>query len=136
AVLAEGGTRRALVVHGADGLDEITTTGETQIAEVREGVVRTSRLRPEDFGGPRATLPAPQGGDREENAQITRRSRGGEPGPRRDIVLVNAAAALVVGGKAHDFKDGVAMAAASVDSGGGGRKLAALAALSHRLAPA
>src|SRR4029453_7468152 len=135
-VLAQLGTRRALVVHGADGLDEITTTGETQIAEVREGVVRTSRLRPEDFGVPRATLRDLQGGDREENAQIIRGILGGEPGPRRDIVLVNAAAALVVGGKAHDFKDGVAMAAASVDSGAAARKLAALAALSHRLAPA
>jgi anthranilate phosphoribosyltransferase len=134
-VLAELGTRRALVVHGADGLDEITTTGDTQIAEVREGVVRLSHLRPEDFGVPRATLRALQGGDREENAQIIRGILAGEPGPRRDIVLVNAAAALVVGGKAQDFKDGVAMAIASVDSGAAARKLGELAALSHRLAP-
>ena len=134
-VLAELGTRRALVVHGADGLDEITTTGDTQIAEVREGVVRLSQLRPEDFGVPRATLRELQGGDREENAQIIRGILAGEPGPRRDIVLVNAAAALVVGGKAQDFKDGMAMAAASVDSGAAARKLGELAALSHRLAP-
>src|SRR5262245_46543123 len=135
-VLAELGTRRALVVHGADGLDEITTTGETQIAEVREGVVRMSQLRPEDFGVPRATLRELQGGDREENAQIIRGILAGETGPRRDIVLVNAAAALVVGGKAQDLKDGVAMAAASVDSGAAASKLGELAALSHRLAPA
>jgi len=134
-VLAALGTRRALVVHGADGLDEITTTGDTQIAEVREGVVRLSHLRPEDFGVPRGTLRELQGGDREENAQIIRGILAGEPGPRRDIVLVNAAAALVVGGKAQDFKDGVAMAIASVDSGAAARKLGELAALSHRLAP-
>jgi anthranilate phosphoribosyltransferase len=135
-VLAELGTRRAFVVHGADGLDEITTTGETQVAEVREGVVRTSRLRPEDFGMTRATLRDLQGGDREENAEIIRRILRGETGPRRDIVLVNAAAALVAGGRVQDFKEGVALAAGSVDSGAAARKLTALAELSHRLAPA
>src|SRR5262249_6225191 len=133
-VLAELGTIRAYVVHGADGLDEITNTGESHISEVREGVVRNSRVRPEDFGLPRASITDLQGGDREENAQIIRRILAGEPGPRRDIVLMNAAAALVVGGRARDLKEGVALAAESVDSGAAGRKLDTLIELSQRLA--
>src|SRR5207249_11485957 len=103
-VLAELGTIRAFVVHGADGLDEISTTGESHICEVHEGVVRNSRVRPEDFGMPRASIRDLQGGDREEHAQTIRQVLAGEPGPRRDIVLVNAAAALVVGGRARDLK--------------------------------
>jgi anthranilate phosphoribosyltransferase len=134
--LAELGTLRAFVVHGADGLDEISNTGESVISEVHEGVVRTSRVRPEDFGMPRASVRELQGGDREENARIIRDLLGGEPGPRRDIVLMNAAAALVVGGKARDFKDGVALAARSVDSGAARRALEALIELSRRLAAA
>jgi anthranilate phosphoribosyltransferase len=133
-VLAELGTIRAFVVHGADGLDEISNTGESHISEVREGVVRNSRVRPEDFGISRAAITDLQGGDREENAQIIRRILGGEPGPRRDIVLINAAAALVVGAKARDLKEGVAMALQSVDSGAAARKLSALVDLSQRLA--
>jgi anthranilate phosphoribosyltransferase len=133
-VLAELGTIRAFVVHGADGLDEISNTGESHIAEVHEGVVRSSRVRPEDFGVPRAAIGDLQGGDRQENAEIIRRVLGGEPGPRRDIVLMNAAAALVAGGKASDFKAGMALAARSIDSGAARRKLEALVALSQRLA--
>jgi anthranilate phosphoribosyltransferase len=133
-VLAELGTFRAFVVHGADGLDEISNTGESHIAEVHEGVVRTSRVRPEDFGMPRAAIGDLQGGDREENAQIIRRILDGEPGPRRDIVLMNAAAALVVGGKAGDLKQGVGLAAQSVDSGAAAGKLSALIDLSRSLA--
>jgi anthranilate phosphoribosyltransferase len=132
--LAELGTIRAFVVHGADGLDEISNTGESHIAEVHEGVVRTSRVHPEDFGMPRAAIGDLQGGDRQENAEIIRRILGGEAGPRRDIVLMNAAAALVAGGKAADFKSGVALAAQSIDSHAALRKLQALVALSHRLA--
>jgi anthranilate phosphoribosyltransferase len=133
-VLAELGTIRAFVVHGADGLDEISNTGESHISEVREGVVRNSRVRPEDFGISRAAITDLQGGDREENAQIIRQILGGEPGPRRDIVLINAAAALVVGARARDLKEGVAMALQSVDSGAAARKLSALVDLSQRLA--
>ena len=133
-VLAELGTIRAFVVHGADGLDEISNTGESHIAEVHEGVVRSSRVRPEDFDVPRAAIGDLQGGDRQENAEIIRRVLGGEPGPRRDIVLMNAAAALVAGGKAGDFKAGMALAARSIDSGAARRKLEALVALSQRLA--
>jgi anthranilate phosphoribosyltransferase len=132
-VLAELGTIRAFVVHGADGLDEISNTGESQIAEVHEGVVRSTRVRPEDFGMRRAAIGDLQGGDRQENADIIRRVLGGETGPRRDIVLMNAAAALVVGAKARDFKEGVALAAQSIDSGAAAGKLAALVAFSQRM---
>jgi anthranilate phosphoribosyltransferase len=133
-VLAELGTIRAFVVHGADGLDEISNTGESHISEVHEGVVRSSRVRPEDLGLPRASIRDLQGGDREENAQIIRGILRGEPGAKRDIVLMNAAAALVVGGKARDVKAGVALAAQSIDSGGAAGRLAALVELSQRLA--
>ena len=133
-VLAELGTIRAFVVHGADGLDEISNTGDSYIAEVREGVVRSYTVRPEDFGIPRATIRELQGGDREENAQIIRQILQGEGGPKRDIVLMNAAAALVVGGKARDLKEGVTMAAHSIDSGSARAKLEALVVLSKKLA--
>ena len=135
-VLAELGTIRAFVVHGADGLDEISTTGESWSAEVREGLVRTATVRPEDFGVPRATIADLRGGDREENAEIIRRILGGEPGPRRDIVLVNAGAALVAGGRARDFKEGVQQAAHAIDGGAARAKLEALVELSQRLAQA
>jgi anthranilate phosphoribosyltransferase len=134
-VLAELGTIRAFVVHGADGLDEISTTGDSSIAEVREGVVRTATVRPEDFGVSRAAIGDLQGGDREENAEIIRRILGGEPGPKRDIVVVNAAAALVAGSRARDFKEGAQVAAQSIDSGAAMGKLRALVELSQRLAP-
>ncbi|MCI0547406.1 MAG: anthranilate phosphoribosyltransferase [Candidatus Rokubacteria bacterium] len=133
-VLAELGTIRAFVVHGADGLDEISNTGESHVAEVHEGVVRTAVIRPEDVEMPRVAIRELQGGDREENAQIIRQLLQGETGPRRDIVLLNAAAALVVGGRARDLKEGVALAARAVDGGTALATLNALVALSRRLA--
>ena len=133
-VLAELGTLRAFVVHGADGLDEISNTGASRVSEVREGVVRTSTLQPEDFGMPRASIKDLRGGDREENARIIRHILSGEDGPRRDIVLMNAAAALVAGGAAHDLVEGVSLAARSIDSGVAVKKLDGLIALSQRLA--
>jgi anthranilate phosphoribosyltransferase len=133
-VLAELGTLRAFVVHGADGLDEISNTGPSHISEVHEGVVRSSTVRPEDFGLPRSTIQDLRGGDRAENALIIRQVLAGEAGPRRDIVLMNAAAALVVGGTARDFREGVTLAAQSIDSGAAAAKLAGLIALSQRLA--
>jgi anthranilate phosphoribosyltransferase len=132
-VLAELGTIRAFVVHGADGLDEISTTGESFLAEVREGMVRTSSVRPEDFGVPRATIADLRGGDREENAEIIRRILAGEPGAKRDIVVVNAGAALVAGGRAREIKEGVQLAAQSIDSGAALDKLRALVDLSREL---
>jgi anthranilate phosphoribosyltransferase len=133
-VLAELGTVRAFVVHGADNLDEISNTGESRVSEVREGAVRTYVVRPEDFGMARASIKNLAGGDREQNAEIIRAVLGGEPGPRRDIVLMNAAAALVAGARARDLKDGVAVAAQSIDSGAARGKLEALITLSRRLA--
>jgi anthranilate phosphoribosyltransferase len=133
-VLAELGTIRAFVVHGADNLDEISNTGESRVSEVREGMVQTFTVRPEDFGMPRASIADLRGGDREQNAQIIRALLDGEPGPRRDIVLMNAAAALVAGGRARDLKEGVALAGRSIDGGAARDKLQTLISLSQRLA--
>ena len=124
--LAALGCRRAFVVHGADGMDEISLSGETQVTELREGAVHSYTLTPEDFGLERAPLEALTGGDAPTNAQIIRRILDGEPGPPRDIVLANAAAALVAAGRAANWRDGVALAAQSIDSGAALRKLDAL----------
>ncbi len=132
-VLSELGTVRAFVVHGADGLDEISTTGESHVSEVREGTVRSFPVRPEDLGLPRASIKDLRGGDREENAQIIREILQGGEGPRRDIVLMNAAAALVVAGKARDLREGAKVAADAIDSRAAHRKLVALVELSGSL---
>lgn len=120
------GTHRAFVVHGLDGLDEITISGPTRIGEVREGSVHTYEVDPEEFGFQRAPLESLSGGDAAENARIVREILGGEKSPRRDVVLMNAAAALVAAGKASHMKDGVALAANSIDSGAASQKLDAL----------
>jgi anthranilate phosphoribosyltransferase len=133
-VLAELGTLRAFVVHGADGLDEISNTGESHLSEVREGNVRSYTVRPEDFGLPRATIADLRGGDRQQNAQIIRDILGGEAGPRRDIVLMNAAAALVAGARAAELKEGVKLAAQSIDAGAARERLERLVAYSQKLA--
>src|SRR3989475_7226265 len=133
-VLAELGTFRAFVVHGADGLDEISNTGESRVSEVREGLVRTFTVRPEDFGLSRASIKDLQGGDREQNAQIIRLLLEGEPGPRRGIVLMNAGAARVAGARAGDLKEGDALAAQSTAAGESRRKIDPLVALSRTLA--
>jgi len=101
---------------------------------VREGRVRTFTVRPEDLGMTRATIKDLQGGDREQNAQIIRMLLEGEAGPRRDIVLMNAAAALVAGARARDLKEGVGLAAQSIDGGAARRKLESLVTLSRKLA--
>src|SRR5499427_9364776 len=135
-VLAELGTFRAFVVHGADGLDEISNTGASRISEVREGVVRAFAVRAEDFGVSCASIREVRGGDREQNAEIIRAILRGEPGAKRDVVLMNAAAALVVSGRARDLKEGVELAARSVDTGAAGEKLDRLIALTRALAGA
>ena len=117
------GLRRALVVHGLDGLDEITITGPTRIAEVREGNIRTYEVTPEEFGMKRAPIDAISGGDATANAVIIRAVLGGEKSPRRDVVLLNAAAALVAAGRADHLVDGLTWAAKSVDSGAAQSKL-------------
>jgi anthranilate phosphoribosyltransferase len=121
------GVHRALVVHGLDGLDEITITGPTRIAEVREGNVRTYEVTPEEFGIQRAALEELAGGDAAANAAIIREILAGTKSPRRDIVLLNAAAALVAAGKADHLADALPLAAQSIDSGAASAKLAALA---------
>ncbi len=126
--LAELGTARAFVVHGVDGLDEISLSMETHVAEVRGGEVKSYRVKPEDFGLRRSPLEAVEGGDAQQNAEIIRWVLDGEQGPRRDIVVMNAAAALVAAGAAEDFLDGAAQAAQSLDSGAARAKLQELIA--------
>src|SRR5436190_12745152 len=125
------GTHRAFVVHGLDGLDEITITGPTRVAEVREGSVRTYEVTPEEFGLQRATLAQIAGGDAAENAGIVRHILGGERSARRDVVLLNASAALVAAGVAKHQSDGIAIAAQSIDSGAAAKKLADLVRVSN-----
>ena len=117
------GIERAFVVHGADGLDEITTTTHTIVFQVEEGRVQKGRWSPADFGISQASLEDLKGGDPELNAGIVRAVLDGEPGARRDIVIANAAAALLVAHRAADLKSAVAIAAESIDSGAARRKL-------------
>ncbi|HET7183116.1 MAG TPA: anthranilate phosphoribosyltransferase [Terriglobales bacterium] len=124
--LAMLGLRRALVVHGNDGLDEITISGPTRIAEMRDGQVRTYEVTPEEFGLKRAALEDIAGGGVQENAAIIRAIVDGEKSARRDVVLLNAAAALVAAGRADNISDGIPQAAASLDSGATRAKLEAL----------
>ncbi len=116
-VLGRLGAERAWVVHGSDGLDEITTTGPTSVAEFRAGLVRTFTITPEDAGLSRATPADLKGGDPETNAAVIRAMLGGESGAYRDIVVLNAGAALVVAGKAETLAEGAAKAAAAIDDG-------------------
>jgi anthranilate phosphoribosyltransferase len=137
--LGELGVQRALVVHGADGLDEISISGETNIAEVRDRAVRSYTVVPEDFGLRRAPLEAIRGGDAAHNAEIIHKVLGSaslrhEHGPQRDIVLANAAGALVAAGRATDFLDGVHLASESIDSGAARAKLEALLVFSQSAA--
>jgi anthranilate phosphoribosyltransferase len=120
------GLRRALVVHGLDGLDEITITGTTRIAEAREGSVRSYEVDPEEFGMKRATLQEISGGDAKENAAIIGAVLNGEKSARRDVVLLNTAAALVASGRADHLAGAIAAAAKSIDSGAARAKLEAL----------
>ncbi|MGZ4817288.1 MAG: anthranilate phosphoribosyltransferase [Terriglobales bacterium] len=124
--LAMLGLRRALVVHGNDGLDEITISGPTRVAEMRDGQVRTYEVTPEEFGLKRAALEDIAGGGVQENAAIIRAIVDGEKSARRDVVLLNTAAALVAAGRADNISDGIPQAAASLDSGAARAKLEAL----------
>lgn len=129
--LAELGARRAFVVHGAGGLDEISLCGETRVAEVREGAVRTHAVSPEDFGVARAPMEALGGGDAAANAALIRRIFEGEAGARRDIVTANAAAALVAAGAAGDFREAARLAAQAIDSGAARGKLGEFVAFTN-----
>lgn len=125
-VLSRLGVREAYVVHGLERLDEISISGETQISHLKDGTVETFRIRPEDAGLKTAKPEAMSGGDAQENAAIVRSVLKGESGPRRDVVLLNASAALVVAGIASDLAHGVTIAAEAIDSGRAYEKLEAL----------
>jgi anthranilate phosphoribosyltransferase len=116
-VLHKLGTERAWVVHGSDGLDELTTTGPSIVAELHDGKVTSRSITPEDAGLPRAELAALKGGEPAVNAEALRGLLGGQTGAYRDIVLLNSAAALLIADKVQDLKAGVAMAALAIDSG-------------------
>ena len=129
-VMKELGAEKVWVVHGSDGLDEITTTGPTQIAELADGTVRTFEITPGDAGIETVSPDAIKGGDPEYNAQAIREVLAGTPGPFRDIVVLNCAAALVITDKAADLKEGAALAAQSIDSGAAAKALDALVSIS------
>lgn len=116
-VLGKLGSERALVVHGEDGLDEITTTGFTYVSELKSGIVTDYKIYPEDFGVKRASIENISGGTSKENANIILNILNGEKGPQRDIVVLNTAAALYVGKKCATIKDGVVLAIDLIDSG-------------------
>jgi len=128
ATLAELGVEHAFVVHGAGGLDEISLAGETQVAEVQHGTVRCFTVTPEEFGLSRAPLEALRGGTAAENAAIIHRVLANEAGPRRDVVVINAAAALVAAGAAPNFREAAGLAGETISTGAAAGKLTALAA--------
>ena len=125
-VLDRLGTREAFVVCGEDTLDEISLCGPTRMTHLKAGSIRTSRVAPEDFGFERAAAESIRGGNAGDNARIIRRVLGGEEGPKRDVVVLNAAAAFVAAGAESDFKRGVERAQDSIDSGRALGKLDAL----------
>jgi anthranilate phosphoribosyltransferase len=129
--LSNLGSEHAWVVHGSDGLDEITTTGPTRVTELKDGKVHTFEVRPSDAGLPPATLEDLKGGDATVNAAAIRELLGGEQGAFRDIVVLNAGAALLVGGKAATLREGAERAARAIDDGSAGRALDQLVAATN-----
>src|SRR3954449_10963380 len=121
--LALLGTKRAWVVHGADGIDELTTTGYTKISECRDGAVNTFYLHPADVGLPKAAAGSLQGGDAHENARIIERVLAGERGAAHDVVLLNAGASLFIAGAAASVEDGIATASRAIECGDAKRTL-------------
>ena len=133
-VLKKLGSERAWVVHGSDGMDELTTTGPSTVAELRKGEVTVFEVTPEDAGLPRAEPKDLAGGTPQENAEAMRALFDGAPGAYRDIVLLNTAAALLVSNKVKDLKEGVDMAALAIDDGGARAVLANLVSTTEKLA--
>jgi len=125
------GSDRAWVVHGADGIDEISTTGHTKVSECRAGAVHTFYVHPADFGMPKASPADLKGGDAVQNAGIVKKIFEGTPGAPRDVVLLNAGAALFVAGRADTIRDGIARAAQAIDSGAASATLDQMARSSH-----
>jgi len=135
-VLRDLGHQRAWVVHGAGGLDEVSTLGPTRVAELKDGEVSSFEITPEEAGLPQAKLEQLVGGDREHNAAVLRTMLEGEASPYRDIVLLSSAAALIVAGKAADLKEGVARAAEAIDSGRAKEVLNRLVRITNETVPA
>lgn len=133
-VLKKLGSERAWVVHGSDGMDELTTTGPSTVAELRKGEVTVFEVTPEDAGLPRAKAEDLAGGTPQENAEAMRALFDGAPGAYRDIVLLNTAAALLVSNKVTNLKEGVEVAALAIDDGGARSVLANLVATTEKLA--
>jgi anthranilate phosphoribosyltransferase len=127
------GCKRALVVHGADGLDELSLSGETRVVEVSANGRTSFVIHPEQLGFNRSTVSALSGGSATDNAEIAEAVLGGERGPRRDVVVLNAAATLYAAGKVRDLRAGVQAAADSIDSGAAAAKLEGLRHLSRSL---
>lgn len=130
-VLKNLGSEHVWIVHGSDGMDEITTTGPTEVAELKDGVVRTFTITPADAGLPTARFEDLKGGTPEENAAALRAVLAGARNPYRDVVLINAAASLIVAGKVATLPEGVALAARSLDSGDALDRLERLVAVSN-----
>jgi anthranilate phosphoribosyltransferase len=124
------GSKRAWVVHGSDGIDEISTTGYTKVSECRDGAVNTFYLHPADVGLPKATQAAIRGGTAADNAAMIRSVLAGERGPAHDIVVLNAGAALFIAGAADSIRDGMAQASAAIDRGAATEALRRMAELS------
>jgi anthranilate phosphoribosyltransferase len=135
AALNELGLHRGYVVHGDDGMDEVTLTGPTTVFAIQNGAVHQFRVQPEDFGIARTGLDTLRGGDPAQNAKITQEILNGAQGPKRDIVLVNASMALMAAGKANSYGEGVEKAAESIDTGAATEKLKALATLTNHDRP-
>jgi len=125
------GTKSAWVVHGSDGLDEITLTGPSFVAALENGNIRTFEVTPEEAGLPRVGTDALKGGDADANAIALHSVLDGMPSPYRDVALLNAAAALVVAGRAKSLKEGVALGLKSLDTGAAAGKLKRLIAVSN-----
>jgi len=118
-------------VHGLDGLDEVTLSRETRVAELKDGIIKTYNINPVDYFGQTYPLEAVCGGDPAVNAQITRNVLSGKNGARRNIVLINAALAIIAGEKAGDIKEGIKIASDCIDSGAAVKKLQALIEMSN-----
>jgi anthranilate phosphoribosyltransferase len=131
-VLNNLGSKRAFVVHGLDTLDEITITGETKVSELKNKKVRSYYIKPKDFGMKKAELSDIKGGTIEDNAIIVKKVLDGEKGPKQDVVLLNASAALIAAGMAKDFKDGIEIARKTIESGKAKEKLEKLIEFTNR----
>lgn len=132
-ILRNLGSQHALVVHGDGGLDELSTVGSSKISELKDGETKSYSVEPENFGLIRASLSDLQGGDVAKNVKITKAVLEGREGPQRDIVVLNAAGAILVGGKANKLANGVELAKQSIDSGAARKKLESLVNLSQKL---